>query len=313
MSYVTENFRPARLSDYLAALNLQGVRVYPGAQGTFWEVGEMHSLMRRPYVRLNVPSAEEIQRVLWRARAPVASFVCEVDGSHPQNAWWYMCEDQDYSVEKLGPTGRRDVRRALRELRYEFISRDVFLEKGVKSFCDTRKRIGFTDGTPREFKKHFARFAENPGQTILGAWAGSELAGFTTVDCVDDWVDFFPYSADDYLRLCPNNGMVHIILDYFLVRQKLRAVNYGFSSIQEDSKAAGLHAFKKKMGFVCRPVHRAFVLHPMLRPLSNRLTLASLRLMQRIVPGNPAVRKACGLLATHLGQTFHPTDENVTS
>ncbi|HEY4760214.1 MAG TPA: hypothetical protein VIH42_06520 [Thermoguttaceae bacterium] len=297
------------LNEYLAALNQQGVRVYSGTGNTFWEVCEMNSLMRRPYIRLDPPPAEEVRRILWEARAPVASYVCAVDGAHPQNAWMYVCEDQKYNVDKLSSTGRRDVRKALRNLRFEFLGQEIFKEKGLKSFCNTRQRIGLTDGTQENFYKKFAHFCENPGHKILGAWAGSELAGFTAVECADDWVDFYPYAADDHLQLCPNNGMAHFILDYFLVQKKVRVVNYGLSSIQEESNAAGLHAFKKKAGFECRPVHRVFVFHPLLRPLANRFTLAVLRLWRQLAPGNPAVRKACGMLATYRGQSFHIRDE----
>ena len=255
-----------------------------------------------------MPSPEEIRSVLRRALSPVASYSRRPDADHPQNAWLYVCEDQDYNLEKLGSTARRDIRRALRAFRFEFIDHWTLLEKGETCFCDTRRRVWLNDGTPEVFRKTYENFGKNPAHKILGAWVGDRLAAYLTLSVVDDWVDIFPFAADEYLRLCPNNGMIHVCLDHFLVQRKFRLVNYGLSSIQELTKAKGLHAFKKKVGFAAHPVHRAFVFHWLAKPFANRLLLAGLRLCRAPLAAGPALLKASGLLATHLGRNPMPED-----
>ena len=106
------------------------------------------------------------------------------------------------------------------------------------------------------FRHEFGKFGENHAHSAIGAWAGDSLAAFVTLTTVDDWVDIFPYAANDHLKGCPVNGLIHYVLDHFLVQRKCRVVNYGLSSIQEVSKAKGLHAFKLKVGFECLAVHR---------------------------------------------------------
>jgi hypothetical protein len=268
----------------------------------------MNSLVRRPDTCLGVPPADEIRSNLWRARAPVATYVRRPDDDHPQNAWLYVCENRDYKLESLEARARRDARRALRELRIEFIDVPTFLDHGVRAFCETRTRVGLSDGTPQVFCKTFGDFGKNPAHKAIGAWAGDVLAAFLTLVVVDDWVDIYPYASDEHLRLCPNDGMIHYVLDYFLAQRGFRLVNYGLSSIQEVSKAQGLHAFKKKVGFECRPVHRAFVFHPLLKPLANRGTLWGLRIGRWLRPRSRTLRKAAGLLATYLGDTPMPDD-----
>ena len=251
---------------------------------------------------------EEVREVLWRHKATLASYVCRPDAEHGHNAWLYLCENQGYRLEDLGPPARRDTRRALRSFRFGFVDPPKFLELGVEAYCDTRRRIGFSDGVPDAFRKKYARFAENPAHRVVGAWAGESLAGYATLVVVDDWVEIYPYAADDHLKGCPVNGLVHFVLDYFLVQNMYRLVNYGLSSIQEETKAQSLHAFKKKVGFECHPVHRAFVLHPLLQPLANPMSLWTLRACTRLFPGSDVVSRAAGVISTCLGNSHLPVE-----
>jgi hypothetical protein len=57
------------------------------------------------------------------------------------------------------------------------------------------------------------------------------------------------------------------------------------------------------VGFEARAVHRAFVAHPLLRPLVNPLTLWGVNTALRLRPGNRRLKKAGGVLACMLGDT----------
>jgi hypothetical protein len=89
-------------------------------------------------------------------------------------------------------------------------------------------------------------------------------------------------------------------------------VSAGLSSIQEVSGAQGLHFFKKKVGFECWPVHRGAVFHPLLAPLANIATLQALRVLRRLRPGSPAIRKAAGLLSSYLGHNPMPPNGSLS-
>lgn len=294
------------LAEHVRSLVAQGRFVLPATPTTFWQGTEMRSLTLRPEFAFDVPSRREIRKALWRARSPVATYVCRPDAGHPQNAWLYVCCDQQYRLGKLDAAVRTNIRRALRCLRFEFISDETLLEHGVKPFCDTRSRVGLDDGTLAAYREMYAAFTSNPGRAVLGAWADDKLAAFTTLQLVDDWVDIYSYADKDYLHLRPVNGLIHFVFDYFLVQQKYRLVSAGLSSIQEASGAQGLHFFKRKVGFECWPVHRGTVFHPLLAPAANAGTLAVLRLLRRLRPGSPTIRKAAGLLASHLGNNPMP-------
>lgn len=300
----------ASLAQHVQALRDQGRLAFSATPTTFWQGAEMRSLALCPPFAFDLPPRRQIRKALWQAKSPVATYVCHPDADHPQNAWLYVCCDQQYGLGKLDAAVRTNIRRAQRSLRFEFISDEALLEHGTKPFCDTRSRVGLSDGTLEAHREMCAAHKANPGRAVLGAWHEDKLAAFTTLVLVDDWVDIYSYADQDYLNLRPVNGLIHYVMDYFLVQRKFRLVSAGLSSIQEVSGAQGLHFFKKKVGFECWPVHRGVVFHPLLAPLANIATLQALRLLRRLRPGSPAIRKAAGLLSSYLGHNPMPPNSS---
>ena len=294
--------RTRSVEEYAADLARNGVRVLPGGPGTFWVGFDAGTMIRRPTFHLTPPGPGEVQQVLWRGRATVASYLLEPDEHHPANAWLYLCTDQSYALEKLSGTMRQELRRGLKELTITPITLDQVLAYGGQAFCDTRRRLGLSDGTPERFRRHFTGLAGLPAYVYLGAWKDEQLAAFLTIIEVDDWVEIEGSYSMDALRLSrPNQILFYSAFSHYLVEQKCRLVCGGLSSIQAEQ--TGLHIFKTKVGYKARPVHRAFVFHPLLRPFVNHLALWSLRTALRIWPGNLSLKRAGGMLAYMLGDT----------
>ena len=298
----------ATLSEYAAHLAGSGVRVFPGDDGLFWTSYESGTLMRLPTFHVGPTGAGEVARVLRAAKKAVASYLIEPDAKHPANAFLYVCADPEYALEKLPSAMRRNVRRGLKELTITPFGADELQRHGLEAFCDTRRRTGVSDGTPEGFRAYFAARSHLPEVSYLGAWKGDELAAFLTIVRVDDWAELGCFSRDAFLQYRPNDTLMYSALAQFLGGGECRLVSYGLSSIQAESNAAGLHRFKLKVGFEARPVHRAFVTHPTLRPLANPLTLAAahtgVKAALRLRPGDRRLKKAGGMLACMRGETW---------
>lgn len=291
------------MHEYASGLSRNGTRVVPGAQSTFWLGYESVAVMRVPTFDVTPPAPGEIRQILWRGRAGIVSYLLEPDERHPANAWLYVCTDRTYGLDKLAPAVRRNVRRGSKELRIEPVSSDQLFTHGVQAFCDTRRRVGLNDGTPAMFSRRIISRAKCSGHVFLGAWKDDKLAAFLSITEVEDWAEIEScFSMDCLLNLRPNDALMFKALSYYLVEKRCRLVSYGLSSLQAVSNEAGLHAFKTKVGFKARPVHRAFILHPFLRPFANRVTLWSINAMLRFKPGNRALKKAGGVLASVLGK-----------
>lgn len=282
---------------YASALARNGSRILTGLSGTFWVRYESYALMRIPTFVLTPPSPEELQRVLRDGRTAVATYLVAPDQFHPANAWLYVCRNKSYSLENLGVAARRDARRAGRGLRIEFLDWTSVMAHGFTAFSETRTRVGLSDGTVAQFQNRFQRFSRNPFHCAVGAWKGDFLVAFMSLVIVDDWVEVEgSFSADGSRALCPNDGLMHFVLNHFLVKRQFNTVSYGLSSIQDAHQAEGLHTYKKKVGFEPQPVHRAFVLHPFLRPFANPLTLRGAYAVSRVLPQNRLMKKASGVL-----------------
>ena len=153
------------LDEYVVNVHKCCELVIPGAPGSFWH-GVGCALMRRPDFCLDPPDPQAIRKVLWRNAPPLASYVCRPgDAPYVQNAWLYLCENQNYCFGDLSSPARRDIRRALRSFRFEFVEPREFLVLGVKAFCDTRKRIGFSDGVPGELPKEIRPLRGEPRES----------------------------------------------------------------------------------------------------------------------------------------------------
>ena len=295
------------LVEYATNLTRSGVRIISGGPGTFWARFDSGTMMRRPAFHLGPPTSHEIRQVLWRGRAAIASYLLEPDESHPANAWLYICTDQAYALEKFAPAMRRNVRRGLKELAIAPLTLEQVLAHGVHAFCDTRRRLGLSDGTPERFRRHFTGLAGLPERVYLGAWKDDQLVAFLSITEVDDWAEIDGcFSVDAFRHYRPNDTLMYSALSHYLVERKCHLVSYGLSSVQAKSNAAGLHRFKMKVGFEARPVHRAFVPHPLLRPFVNKLTLWGVNAALQFWPRNLGLKIAGGVLASMLGDTHMP-------
>jgi len=297
----TAQFMP--ITQFAADLAKTGIRVFHGGPGTFWARSDFGGMMRMPRHHVVPPTSDELHQVLWHGPATVASYLLEPDEHHPANTWLYLCTDQAYALDKLVPEMRRNVRRGLKELTIAPLTDDQLLSHGVQAFCDTRRRVGLSDGTLEEFHQRFS-VRRLPEMVNLGAWKDSQLAGFLSILEVEDWVEINAnFSMDSLRQFRASDTLVYSALYSYLVERKCHMVSYTMSSIQADSKVASLHRYKKKVGFEARPVHRTFVPHPLLRPLANRVTLWGVNTALRLQPDDQRLKKARGLLASILGET----------
>jgi hypothetical protein len=292
------------ISDYACELFRTGTRILAGVPGTYWTRYESGAMVRIPTFHVASPDSDEVQRILWQGRVPVVSYLLSPDDRHPANAWLYICRDSSYRLEKLSKPARRDIRRAQRNLRFEPLDWPTLLANGLEAYRDTRTRVGLSDGSWTDFQDRFETFSRNPAHHAFGAWKENLLAAFMTIVVVDDWVEIQgSFSTNAHLPLCPNDGLVNYVLDHFLVRRGFQLVSYGLSSIQRDSDTAGLHSYKKKVGFESQPVHRVFTFHPLIRPFVNRFTLWSINTTLLLAPGARRLKKASGIFTHMLNQT----------
>jgi hypothetical protein len=267
----------------------------------FWQHAETGTVVRHPTFCLRPPTTSELADAFKQYSAMVAGYELFADESSPANGWLYVCADPEYSLDKLGSTMRRNVRRGLQDLRLETLTVDDVLAHGEEAFCDTRKRVGVHDGTPAIFRKRFESQRDSSKFTFLGAWDGNSLAAFLAIDDGNRWAEISGcFSRNESLSHRPNDTLMYYAIHHYLVVEKRLAVAYGASSIQANTNEDTLHAFKLKVGFEAVPIHRSFAVRPMVRPFVNRWSLGLVRALLRFRPSHRVLRKAEGMLRSVL-------------
>lgn len=288
------------IKDYSEQLRNSGHKVVSGSENTLWLSHERFSMLRQPTFASHIPPAEEISGVFRKSRAAILSFVVSPSSKHAANSCLYLCSDPEYCLEKLGRGARYDTNRGLKEFDIRPLDLAEILRLGGQAYYDTLVRTGLSVQHRECFEDAFRR--PRSERFYMGAMKGDRLAAFLVLRAVDDWVSIGGYSANEFLPLRPNNALVYHVAHDYLVKKKFRVVDYGLSSIQAVSHAEGLNAFKVKMGFQSTPVHRAFVLNPLLRPFANRFSWGLVNRMLRFSPEHPLLKKAEGALRLTLNR-----------
>lgn len=309
------------VTDYADRLRAVGAKVLNGSQGTLWVTqgpflirafghsGDLHSrehgacvVQRRPYFALHTPEKGEVENVFHRTHVPVLNFPLDCTDASVRTAaklapgpiWFgqgylYVCSE--YSPEKLGQSARSHLRRALNEFEFRFIDEAEIFTSGIPAFRDTRLRFGLA-GEPSKAMQAILR-RDKSVYRYIGAFKDAHLAAFLAVAEVDDWATIGPiYAMDEFLSSRPNNGLHHFVLQHYLVERKFRLVDHGLSNFPITPKVESLHRFKVKIGFKAVPIYRAFLLHPLLQPVVNRVSWKITNALARVWPHNSLFRKA---------------------
>jgi hypothetical protein len=288
------------IKDYTEQLRNGGHRVVAGSENTLWLSHEHFSMLRQPTFASHMPGPEEISSVFRKSRAAILSFIVSPSSEHVANSCLYLCTDPEYSLAKLGRGARYDTNRGLNEFEIRPLDLAEILRLGGPAYRDTLQRTGLSIEHRERFEDAFRRSRSE--RVYIGAMKGDRLAAFLVLRAVDDWVSIGGYSANEFLPLRPNNALIYHVTHDYLVQKKFRVVDYGLSSIQAVSHAEGLNSFKVKMGFPSTPVHRAFVLNPLLRPFANRFSWGLVNRMLRFSPQHPLLKKAEGALRLTLSR-----------
>jgi hypothetical protein len=295
---------PVSLVEYVRGMAAAGRRFYPGSASACWVQYEPGTMIRLPIHSLQFPITGELSRLYWVRLAPLVSFLVDPDSQHPADSVLYICRDKRYSLQKLEHAARTNIRRGLREFRITFLTHAQLLRHGEQAFIDNHRKFDPAAATAEEFKRQYAGLTSGPGNVFIGAWKDDILAAFVHLVFVDDWVNISGRCAmEAFLNLRSNEVLLFAALFHFLVEKEVRIVTAGVASVDETANTPGLHRFKVKMGFKPVPVRRAFVLHPVLRPLAHQPARSLLSFSRKLFPQYRRLRLAESVLS-RIGQ--HP-------
>lgn len=295
---VPESTLQISMKEYSSNVRESGIDAVEGDNDYLWIKFEGLSAIRFPEFNTSKPTKEEIRRVFRELKCLLLNYTLLPENNYA-NSTLYNCIDNDYGLQHLSKNARRDIRIAQRNLQFGFAHWNEILDCGLKAFADTRKRVGLSDCSEKSFRSRFTRFRKNPAHRAVAAWLDKEIIAFMSLIVLEDFVVIQgSFSTDDQKKICPNNGLVDFVNNYFLKVNGFSIVCYGLSSVQENTGKEGLHSYKVRVGFEAIPVQRVFVLHPLIVPFKDIIRLL-LRLLKYLLPENRAIKKASGILESY--------------
>jgi hypothetical protein len=262
-----------------------------------------------PYHWLIDPDEDELEQLLTRSRAVGLRYSVPWAGSQGHASYHVVYRGEGYPLGALPKKARYDVRKGLKIATVEPISFSRAAREGWEMRAETLERQGRTGAETRDWWQRLCHSAD--GLEGFETWAavsdGRIVASLIAVTCDDCCSILYQQSKTEYLSMGVNNALVAVFTGQVLQRPGIGWVFYGLHSLDAPPS---VDQFKFRMGYEVRPVRQRVVFHPRLRPLVNRASHAMLRQMLRLLPGNPALAKAEGMVRFYL-QGHRPLAEQI--
>lgn len=277
---------------WLAGLEAQGMSTQWSASGHCWVRFKRFAHLRYPTNDVAPLSASERKELLWDRRMAVLQYH-ERAVAQPANAALYLCSERDYGIDVLSANNRSKVRRGLRRFEVRLTTATEIIAHGYASYADTHERHGSTAMSPRQFRENWERQVDVAGREVWAAWTGGDIAAFGTVHRCGRWASISAtVSSRAHLRNYPNHALFFTMLEHLMGDREVESVSYGLSSLRAETARASLHDFKVSLGLTAVPVVRKVVVHPLLRPAVNPVSLTGARAVQRLAPSARIPRAA---------------------
>lgn len=159
-----------------------------------------------------------------------------------------MLNVDDYSLGLLSANKRSKIRRGLKKVQVKEIKniRDLLID-GYKIYSSfySRAKWGRNKTNFRIYKRWIERAFALPKRIKIGAYLDNQLIAFMFGHAVED-TGYLSYiaSRSDYLKLYPNEALVHTFLEICKRSPGVHKVVFGLKSLRES-----LNKFKNQHGF----------------------------------------------------------------
>jgi hypothetical protein len=260
----------------------------------FWYSHRPFLYMSLPYYRAFSPSQGELARVLLGGPAAALRFPTEMGKSRRQ-VGILVCSDKGYDLSSLHPKSRSATRQGLQNCRVEQFDFAYLARHGHQLNVETFRRQGrdVSSMTEVQWQRLCQVASDMPDFEVWGAFVDGNLAAFSVLALVGDWVLFqHGSSATVYLKYNPNNALTFEVTKRKLADPRVSSLCYG----AESPVTPQLDAYKLRMGYRRHPFAERIVYNPLLR---GGLALGGRRIIQRIArkyPQNVMLQRAALLL-----------------
>lgn len=181
-------------------------------------------------------NGEHLQRAMRASGAWVALWNDAWD-TEPGPWWWICCDARDFGLERIEPSRRKSVRKALRECSVRRLETEWFAEHGYEVYAAAHARYGHVAPVSRAaFKAGAMANAEYAGRETWGAFVGDALAAYASCIVIDDVVKVSSAkSVPALLKHRPNDALHFMLRQHYLVERKMLYTTDGARVLEHDT------------------------------------------------------------------------------
>jgi len=239
------------------------------SESSYWYEAGPRVLQAVPFHRVIRPSAEELRELTLGRSMLAIRYSTPVSAAEGMISYHVVLR-APYEMEILRPQARNGIRRGLEHCRVEPIPLERMAEEGWELQRDTLARQGRTNSTTRQ---QWVRACETckdlPGFEAWGALVQGRLAATMLTTRIDETCCVpTAQSRGEYQKLHVNNALFYVVSRELLARPGVSSIFFSLHSLDAPES---VNEFKFRMGLMARPVRQRVVLHPLLRPLVDRV------------------------------------------
>ena len=252
-----------------------------------------------PYHWIISPPAAELRALFFDHSAIAVRHSTLLEAPLGAISYHVVYTEAMYPISRLPKKARHDVQKGLATIQIEPISFSRLANDGWQLRADTLDRQRRQNAETQSSWQMLCRSAEGlPGfeawAAILNGQLAASLIAFTCGDCCSI---LYQQSRTEHLPLGVNNALAFVFTNEILKRPGNLWLFYGLHSLDAPPS---VDEFKFRMGYVIKPVRQRVMFHPWLSPLINPASHAGLSVLKRMMPGNPVLTKAEGMLRFYL-------------
>ncbi len=279
-------------------LRRQGHKVFKTHSSYWYEAGP-RVYQAFPYHELITPSDDEITYIFAHSRAIAIRYSTPLSQLQGQISYHVIHEKDNYDITHLHKKARHDVTRGLQYASYDSIPMSRLAQEGWGLREETLIRQGRKGAESKSFWETLCLSADRlPGFEAWGASHDGVLVGALLACTIDDTVSiYYQQSLTEHLKFGINNTLTYVFTREVLQRPGIKRIFYGLHSLDAPSS---VDDFKFRMGYSPKPVRQRVVFNPLVEPFIPSISYPLLKVIQKILPTNPAIAKLEGMMRFYL-------------
>lgn len=177
----------------------------------------------------------DIKKLLRDSKAAFATWTYEFDSS--KSEWWWIIAERPYSLERLKPKTRYNIKHGLKNCQARIISGKILSDIGYECYRSAMQRHSQTVSLDEAaFRRLMPNYDLDKAHEVWGLFMGEKMIGYATYRIIDDIV----YEEDTifdphYFKYHSSYVLIHATTHHYLNEKNFKYILCGWRSMSHET------------------------------------------------------------------------------